>query len=383
MRLHSFRSVFFFGLVAIFVWSCQSADNNTAQANAAPQNLSVQPWGSHDGKEVMLYTFTNAQGTQVSITNYGGIVTKWLAKDRNGKMDNIVLGYDSLSGYMQPLPFFGAIIGRFGNRIAKGAFTLDGVTYKLATNNGANHLHGGEKGFDKVVWNATPDTANGKLSLVLTYLSPDGEEGYPGNLQVKVIYTLTQTDELEIEYFAETDKATPVNLTNHSYFNLTGNVGATILNHELQLNAQAYTPVDTTLIPTGEQRPVENTPFDFFTPRKIGERIANVPGGYDHNFILKRFTQEKMEWAATLYNSTSGRELQVVTMEPGIQFYSGNFLDGTLKTDAGAPIVQYAALCLETQHYPNSPNVPDFPSTILKPGEKYYTKTIYKIGVRQ
>lgn len=367
-------------MMASTMWACQDTPN-TAEAAEKTTGLVVQPWGQHEGKEVLLYTFTNQNGTQVSITNYGGIITRWVTKDREGKLDNIVLGYDSLSGYMQPLPYFGAIIGRYGNRIAKGAFLLDGKKYQLAVNDGPNHLHGGLKGFDKVVWSATPDTAGGKLALALTYVSADGEEGYPGNLEVKVIYTLTQDDALEMEYYATTDKPTVVNLTNHSYFNLAGNVAATILQHELHINAQAYTPVDATLIPTGEKAPVANTAFDFTAPQKIGSRIANVPGGYDHNFILQRTTTD-VAWAATLYDSTSGRELQVLTQEPGLQFYSGNFLDGSLKTESGAPIIKYAALCLETQHFPDGPNQATFPATVLRPGQQYFTKTIYKVGVR-
>jgi aldose 1-epimerase len=320
-------------------------------------------------------------GTVVKITNYGGTITSWVTRDKAGNLSNVVMGYDSLAPYLQASPYFGAIIGRYGNRIAKGVFSIDGNTYKLATNNDANHLHGGNKGFDKVVWDAVPDTSGGNTSLILTYLSKDGEEGYPGNLQVKVVYTLNDSDGLLMDYSAETDKPTVINLTNHSYFNLSGDVSNTILNHDLELMADKYTPVDAGLIPTGDIVDVTGTPFDFRTPFKIGARIENVEGGYDHNFVLNR-KSKGMELVATLYDSISGRQLEVITTEPGLQFYSGNFLDGKLTNADGKSIVKHGALCLETQHYPDSPNRPDFPTTLLKPGEKYSTQTIYKVTVR-
>jgi len=349
-------------------------------ATAAP-GISETDWGTADGKPVKLYTLTNVNGTTVKITNYGGIITSWVTKDKAGNLGNVVMGFDSLSSYQQASPYFGAIIGRYGNRIGKGTFAIDGTTYKLAANDGPNHLHGGPKGFDKVVWDAQPDTTGGNTSLILTYLSKDGEEGYPGNLKVKVVYTLNDGDGLVMDYSAETDKPTVVNLTNHSYFNLSGDVSNTILNHQLQVNADKYTPVDATLIPTGSMVDVTGTPFDFRTPFKIGDRIANVEGGYDHNFVLDRHSTG-MELVATLYDTISGRQLEVITTEPGLQFYSGNFLNGSLKTPDGKTIVKHGALCLETQHFPDSPNKPDFPTTLLKPGEKYSTQTIYKITVR-
>ncbi len=362
-----------------------SCENSNKQNNQSMNGkISKESWGEADGKPVDLYTLTNNNGVQIKITTYGGIVTSWATPDKIGNKSNVVLGFDSLSGYLAKPPYFGAIIGRYGNRIGKGTFKIDAATYQLATNNGANHLHGGNKGYDKVVWDAKP--ADSIASLTLTYLSKDGEEGYPGNLNITVVYTLTDDNELLIDYTADTDKATVVNLTNHSYFNLTGDVNNTILDHQLQINADKYTPVDTGLIPTGELKDVKGTPFDFLQPHKIGERInANdvqlISGkGYDHNFVLTRKGND-LELVATLSDSVSGRKLEVFTTEPGLQFYSGNFLDGTIKTSDGKTINHRTGLCLETQHFPDSPNKPEFPSTLLKPGEKYHTVTKYKISV--
>ena len=343
--------------------------------------VTVAEWGEADGKKVQLYTLTNNNGVQVKITNYGGVVTHWITPDKAGNKSSIVLGFDELQGYLNQPPYFGAIIGRYGNRIADAKFSLDGQTYTLAANNGKNHLHGGEKGFDKVVWDAASVSA-GSPALTLTYLSKDGEEGYPGNLRVTVNYTLTDDDGLLITYDAETDKATPVNLTNHSYFNLSGNPSTTILNHKLWIDADRYTPVDTTLIPTGELKRVKGTPFDFTTPTAIGARIDKVPGGYDHNFVLNK-ADTSLKLVSYLTDSVSGRKLEVYTTEPGLQFYSGNFLDGTIKTSSGQPLNKHAALCLETQHFPDSPNKPAFPTTILKPGQKYHTVTKYKVSIGQ
>ena len=361
-----------------------SMQNNTTQNGAGKSGITTSDWGERDGKKVSLYTLTNASGTQVKITNYGGIVTSWTTPDRSGKMSDIVLGFNDLKGYLNKPPYFGALVGRYGNRIAAGKFTLDGKTYTLATNNGKNALHGGEKGFDKVVWDATADSG-GTPALTLHYMSKDGEEGYPGNLHVTVKYTLTNDNELGIEYTATTDKATPVNLTNHSYFNLTGDVANTILDHSLMIDADRYTPVDATLIPTGELKSVAGTPFDFRQPHKIGERIRQVGGdpvGYDHNFVLNG-GKTALRRVATVSDSLSGRTLEVYTEEPGVQFYSGNFLDGSVKTSDGRPISKHAALCLETQHFPNSPNEPSFPTTILQPGATYHTVTKYKVSVAQ
>lgn len=367
-----------------FFTGCGNGDNqNTEKKQDVKAGITRSDWGKTDGQDVSLYTLTNKNGTQIKISNYGGIVTSWKSADKSGKVSDIVLGFDSLSGYLAKPPYFGAIIGRYGNRISKGRFTLAGTEYKLATNDGPNHLHGGAKGFDKVVWKANV-LSDSLPVLVLTYLSRDGEEGYPGNLTVIVKYTLTDEDELAIDYTAQTDKATPVNLTNHSYFNLTGDVNNSILDHTLEMHASNYTPVDTTLITTGEIKPVAGTPFDFMSAQKIGSRIAQVPGGYDHNWVLDRKGDSTtLLLAAVLTDSISGRSLQVFTTEPGLQFYTGNFLDGTFKAPNGTPINKNAALCLETQHYPDSPNKPGFPSTILQPGQQYHTTTKYKLVVNK
>lgn len=367
-------------VVICLQWLACHSNQGEQQESAPNKNeaIKVVDWGTTDGKDVKLYTLSNRNGVSVSITNYGGTVTSWITTDKHGNKSSIVLGFDSLSGYLAKPPYFGAIIGRYGNRIAKANFKIDTASYQLAANNGVNHLHGGNKGFDKVVWEAQPSDSS--ASLTLTYLSKDGEEGYPGNLKVTVVYTLTDDDELLIDYSAETDKPTVVNLTNHSYFNLTGDVTNAILNHQLQINAEQYTPVDSTLIPTGKLEDVAATAFDFLQPHFIGERIANVPGGYDHNYVLKR-QSNALELVATLSDTLSGRQLEVFTTEPGLQFYSGNFLKGTIKTSEGKLIQKHAALCLETQHFPDSPNKPEFPSTLLKPGEKYHSTTKYKVSL--
>ncbi len=371
----------FIGLIS----SCgNNNQNNTTMSDSTStasngKEMSRSDWGEVDGKKVYLYTLKNKNGTQVKITNYGGIVTSWVSADKHGKKSDIVLGFADLKSYQASSPYFGATVGRYGNRIAKGKFTLDGKQYTLATNNNQNHLHGGKKGFDKVVWDAAQTDEN-TPSLTLNYLSKDGEEGYPGNLKVTVKFTLTNDDELQIIYDAETDKATPVNLTNHSYFNLTGDVSNTILDHTLMIYADTYTPVDSTLIPTGELKPVEGTPFDFRQPKKIGRDIGTVPGGYDHNFVLTR-RGTSLQMVASLSDSVSGRKVEVYTTEPGVQFYTGNFLDGSLKTSDGKPINKNTGMCLETQHFPDSPNKPNFPTTTLKKGEKYHTETTYKVSV--
>jgi len=361
--------------------SCTNAPTKTeeTQASATAKAVTKQDFGQADGKPVYLFTLTNKSGTQVKITNYGGIVTSWVAPDKSGVNSSIVLGFDSLSGYLAKPPYFGALVGRYGNRIAKGKFKIGDTTYTLATNNGKNHLHGGLKGFDKQVWDAS--MVDSIPALTLNYVSKDGEEGYPGNLKVTVVYTLSDDNELGIEYSAETDKPTPVNLTNHSYFNLSGSVANTILGETLKVDADAYTPVDTTLIPTGKLLPVKGTPFDFTTATTIGARIAQVPGGYDHNFVLNS-KDGSLKLAAVLTDSISGRKLEVYTTQPGLQFYTGNFLNGSIQTSDGKAIGKNAALCLETQHFPDSPNEPSFPSTILKPGEKYHSITKYKLSVQ-
>jgi aldose 1-epimerase len=342
------------------------------------------PFGTMpDGKPVEQFTLTNANGIELKAIGYGGIITSLRVPDRAGKLDDVVLGFDRLENYLQDHPFFGAIIGRYGNRIAKAQFTLGGQTYKLAANNGPNHLHGGVKGFDKVLWDVAPAGGN---ALAFTRTSADGEEGYPGNLRVRVTYTLTDKNELVVEYTATTDKPTPVNLTQHSYFNLAGQASGDILGHQLMLNADRYTPVDDTLIPTGELAPVADTPFDFRKPTAIGARIngshpqLKAGGGYDHNWVLNR-QGSGLQLAARVVEPKTGRTLDIATTEPGIQFYSGNFLDGKLTGKAGAVYRHRTGFCLETQHFPDSPNQPAFPSTILKPGEEYRTRTVFTFGV--
>ena len=343
---------------------------------------------AEDFGSIKLYTLSNANGMQMKVTNYGAIITSLMVPDRDGKLADVALGHDSLEKYLNAAdkPYLGAIVGRYGNRIAKGQFTIDGTTYELATNNGENHLHGGNIGYDKVVWDAKPDPA--KNAIVLSYHSHDGEEGYPGNLAISVTYTLTDENELVVDYEATTDKATPVNLTQHTYFNLKGEGEGTILDHELMLNAKQFTPVDSGLIPTGELVDVAGTPFDFTSAKEIGRDVAArhnqllYGGGYDHNWVIDRGGKEGLVLAAQLYAPASGRMMEVHTTEPGIQFYCGNFLNGALTGKAGKPYVYRGGLCLETQHYPDSPNQPNFPSTILKPGEKYETKTVFRFSTK-
>lgn len=346
--------------------------------------MKKQPFGkTADGQAVDLYTLTNPNGLEAAITNYGGIVVRLKTPDRNGQLADVVLGFDTLDDYLKGHPYFGAIIGRYGNRIAKGRFQLNGVEYKLAVNNGENHLHGGLKGFDKVVWNARDVSTAEAPALELTYTSKDGEEGYPGTLHVTVVYTLTPANELKIDYAATTDKDTIVNLTNHSYFNLAGQGEGDILGHELMINASRFTPVDAGLIPTGELRSVEGTPFDFRKPVAIGARInqddqqLKYGNGYDHNFVLDR-TGDGLVLAARVTEPKSGRVMEVYTTEPGIQFYSGNFLDGSNKGKGGKIYQRRYGFCLETQHFPDSPNKPNFPSTVLRPGAKYQSTTVYR-----
>lgn len=332
------------------------------------------------GKEVSLYTLTNANGLKATITTYGGIMTSLYVPDRDGKLGDILIGYNDLEGNINDKSYLGALIGRYGNRIAKGKFTLDGVEYTLATNDGPNHLHGGVKGFNKVVWAGRAlEEADGP-ALKLTYVSTDGEEGYPGKLTCTVIYTLTNNNELKVSYEAETDKPTVVNLTQHNYYNLAGYDSGDILGHELTINADGYTLPDENLIPTGEIAPVKGTPFDFTEPHTVGERIADVKGGYDHNYVLNR-SDDSLSFAARVHEPKTGRVMEVYTTEPGIQFYSGNFLDGSAK-GKGAIFNKHNAFCLETQHYPDSPNRPEFPSTVLRPGEKYSTVTVYKFSAK-
>jgi len=333
-----------------------------------------------------LYTLTNAHGVEVRAMNYGGIILSIRVPDRKGQFADVVLGHETLEGYKPNPPYLGVIVGRYANRIANGSFTLDGKTYNLPKNDGPNTLHGGtQKTFNQVVWDA--EALKGANGVAFSYLSKDGDDGFPGNLKVKVTYVLTDSNELEVEYEATTDKATPINLSQHSYFNLAGEGTSDILDHEVMINADRFTPVDKNLIPTGELRPVKGTPFDFTTSTKVGARINDnneqlvLGHGYDHNWILNR-KGPGLSLAARVYEPTSGRVLEVSTTQPGVQFYTGNFLDGSVTGKQGHVYKRRYGLCLETQHFPDSPNHPDFPSSILKPGEKFHEKTVFKFSAK-
>ncbi len=338
-----------------------------------------------DGRPVDLYTLTNSKGMEVRAMTYGGIIVSLRVPDKNGALGDVVLGHESLDGYLVNPPYFGVIVGRYANRIANATFTLDGAKYTLAKNDGPNSLHGGVNGFNKQVWEAKEFKNSKGVGVAFSYLSKDGEEGYPGNLKVKVSYTLTDANELILDYEATTDKATPLNLSQHSYFNLAGEGSGDILGHHLMLNADRFTPVDKTLIPTGELAPVQGTPMDFTKPTAIGARINDdyeqlvVGKGYDHNWVINR-TGAGLVLAARVHEPTSGRILEVSTTQPGVQFYSGNFLDGTITGKQGHVYKHRYGLCLETQHFPDSPNHPDFPSTILKPGDKFQSQTVFKFS---
>jgi aldose 1-epimerase len=340
-----------------------------------------------DGKPVDLYTLKNKHGMEVCAMTYGGIVVSLRVPDRKGQLDDVALGYDKLDGYLSKSPYFGAIIGRYGNRIANAKFSLDGREYTLAKNDGPNSLHGGTKGFDKVVWAAEPFEKPGEVGVIFKHTSPDGDEGYPGDLKVTVTYTLNDSNELIFKYHATTDKPTPVNLTNHTYFNLAGDGKRDILGHELMLNADHFTPVDKTLIPTGKIESVKGRPFDFTKPTAIGARIdqkdeqLTFGRGYGLNFVINR-KDKGLTLAAKVYEPTTGRVMEVSTTEPGVQFYSGNFLDGTITGKQGHVYKLRYGFCLETQHYPDSPNHPNFPSTILRPGETYKSETVYRFSTR-
>jgi aldose 1-epimerase len=339
-----------------------------------------------DGTPVEVFTLTNANGLEARILSYGGIVQSLKTPDKTGKMDDVVLGFDDLAGYVKSSPYFGAIVGRYGNRIARGRFTLDGKTYKLAINNAPNSLHGGIKGFDKVVWHAEPFKSDSGVGVVLTHTSPDGDEGFPGTLNAKVTYTLTDQNELAIDYEATTDKPTPVNLTNHTYWNLAGDGKRDILGHVLAIPASGIVAVDSTLIPTGEILKVARTPFDFRAPTPIGARIDSshiqlrYGRGYDHTFVLDRDDQTSLVRAAHVTEPTTGRTLDIYTTEPGVQFYTGNFLDGSAVGKSGHVYKYRYGLALETHHFPDSPNQPSFPPVILRPGQVYRTKTVFKLG---
>ncbi|HYD51599.1 MAG TPA: aldose epimerase family protein [Gemmatimonadaceae bacterium] len=357
---------------------------------AAPGRAGIEraPFGTlPDGRVVDGVALTNANGIEVRTIAYGAIITALRTPDRAGRLDDVVLGHDDLAGYLRDSSYFGAVVGRYANRIARGRFTLDGRQYELARNDGSNHLHGGHRGFDRVLWTATPFERGDSVGVTYRYTSPDGEEGYPGTARVAVTYTLTPRDELVVDYEATSDRATPINLSQHSYFNLHGGGRGTILDHQLTLHASSFTPVDTTLIPTGAIAPVVGTAFDFRSPTDIGARIDGADQqlrfgrGYDHNWVLDRPAGAGLVPAARLVDPTSGRTLDVSTTEPGIQFYSGNFLTGEKRGKQGVAYAHRAALCLETQHYPDSPNHPQFPSTILRPGEVMRSRTVFTFGI--
>lgn len=365
--------------------SPQSQNNSQENENAPSANISVEPYGTlQDGREVSLYTLRNDKGATMKVINYGGIITSFVMPDKQGTPVDVVLGFDSLQAYEKRNPFFGALVGRYGNRIGGGKFTLDGKEYDLVKNNNGNHLHGGTKGFDKVIWRIEEMPSTDGAAIRLSYLSKDMEEGYPGNLDVKVIYTLTNDNTVKFDYEATTDKKTIVNLTQHTYFNLNGGKGD-ILDHLMMINADKFVPVNEGLIPVGELRPVDNTPMDFRKPTRIGERInaddeqIRFGRGYDHTWVLNG---DGLKLTAEVYSPMSGIQMTVHTTEPGVQFYTGNFLDGSLTGKNNVVYHQRTGFCLETQHFPDSPNQKTFPSVVLNPGEKYATTTTYKFILR-
>jgi aldose 1-epimerase len=377
-------------VAVISMSGCKKKDTTVKEPEAKPQakekrqmSADKESFGqTPDGKQVDLYTLTNTGGIRARIISFGGILVSLEVPDRNGNLADITLGFDKLDGYLGEHPYFGAIVGRYANRIGKAAFKLDGVEYKLAANNDVNHLHGGIKGFDKKVWKLEDIGVTTEGAMVkLSYISEDGEEGYPGNLACSVVYMLTEDDKLKISYEAETDKKTVVNLTNHSYFNLAGQGSGDILGHEMMINADKYTVVDEGLIPTGENRNVAGTPMDFTKPMTIGSRIGQVEGGYDHNYVLNN-SGGTLALAVTVSEPTSGRIMEIHTDQPGVQFYTGNFLDGSVTGKAGKAYKKNYGFCLETQHFPDSPNKPDFPSVILQPGQKYATQTVHRFSTK-
>jgi len=379
-------------LFALFVSAAIGAQEGRAQPADASRSVLAQPFDTTEtGRLVKLYTLTNANGVELRAMNYGGIILSLRVPDRDGTFDDVVLGYETLAAYVDESPYFGAIVGRYANRIAGGRFTLNGKTYDLATNNGPNHLHGGTVGFDQRVWAAKPFVDEHGAGIELSYTSPDGEEGYPGTLDTTVRYTLTDDNQLIVYYEATTTETTPVNLSQHTYFNLAGDGRRDVLDHRLMLNANRFTPVDATLIPTGALHPVAGTPFDFTSPTPIGARIdADHPqiaygGGYDHNFVLDRSAagKDSLALAARVVEPQTGRVMTVHTTEPGVQFYTGNFLDGSLTGKDGAVYDRHYGFCLETQHFPDSPNQSNFPSTILQPGETYRSRTIFTFSTQE
>ena len=369
------------GLMGVMVCLLSSCDTyrRMVKERSVIMDMKKETFGkTKDGQRVDIYSLVNSNGMQARIMTYGAILVSLEVPDRQGNPGEVTLGFDSLDGYLQGHPYFGSIVGRYANRIGKGKFSIDGKEYTLATNNGPNHLHGGLVGFDKVVWNADPMESAEGVAVKFTYLSEDGEEGYPGNLNCTVIYTLTSDNELRIDYEAKTDKTTPVNLTNHTYFNFAGK--GDILGHQITLNAGGYTPVDEGLIPTGEIAVAKGTAFDLMKPTAIGDGIKKLGEGYDHNFVLNKKKKNELSLAATVYEPTTGRKMEIFTTQPGIQFYTGNFLDGSVVGRSGQAYQKHNGFCLETQHFPDSPNKPRFPTVFLKPGETYRSTTIHKFS---
>ncbi len=370
-----------------------TADKKPKASAKETSTVTQKPWGTVDGQEVFLYTLTNKNGTIVKLTNWGAIITELHVKDRNGKLGDVVLGYESLARWLDPAgdgkpnpSYFGCTVGRYCNRIANGKFTLDGHTYQLAQNNDPSHLHGGNVGWDKKVWTSKIVQRDDGQAVQFNYVSADGEENYPGEVHAQVVYVLTDDNALRIELSATTDKATPVNMTNHTYFNLSGEGHGTILDHVLKLESDRITEFGEHDIPNGKIKPVDGTPFDFTSPKRIGDRIGQLtgePGGYDQNYVLREAKADKPQPAATVYDPASGRVLEVSTTEVGVQFYTGNYLDGSLVGKSGKKYEKNFGLCLEPQFHPDSPNKPNFPSCILKPGERYSHVTVYKFDVRK
>jgi aldose 1-epimerase len=375
------KKIFYLSLLiiasAFILFACKQKSSNKG-------TVTKETWGVYKGKDIFLFTLTNRNGNVVKLTNYGARITRIEVPDRNGTRGNVTFGFDTFEGTQKGDPYFGACVGRYANRIAKGKFTIDGTEYSIALNNGPNSLHGGPGGWHSVVWNAEIQGNSDSPAVKFSYKSPDMEEGYPGNMDVEVTYSWTDNNEIVMDYKCTTDKKTVLNITNHAYFNLHGAGTGDILDHQLTINASSFTPVDETLIPTGELRPVSGTPLDFITPHSVGERInedydqLKMGGGYDHNFVL----DNKDEVDATVYDPVSGRELEVITDQPGLQFYCGNFLDGSLIGYGGKPYNYRSGLCLESQHFPDSPNHPDFPSTLLNPGDTFVSRTVYRFSVR-
>jgi aldose 1-epimerase len=387
MKRNAIHFIYFFiiaGLTAATACNEQPAQQaeNTPGTMSKTASITEKKYGTLNGRDVLQYTMTNASGMVVKVINYGGTITNILVPDSSGRMGDVVLGFDSMEGYLSKSnPYFGCIVGRYANRINKGKFSLDGKTYQLPINNNGNTLHGGIDGFNKKFWDA--EKLAGDTSIRFTYTSKDGEEDFPGNCAVEVTYTLSANNELKIDYSATTDKATPVNITNHSYFNLSAGRDSTILSHQIFINADKYVAVNNELIPTGELVPVKGTSMDFNVPGPIGAEIANVAGGYDHTYVLNKKQGSEPELAVTVRDPGSGRYMEVYTTEPGVQFYSGNFLDGTVAGKNGMKYVKHGGLALEAQHFPDSPNQPNFPNTILRPGETFKQTTIYKFSVKE